>query len=126
MHMAFKRFLVCLMATCFMALGFQTASAGVIGTADYLDSSLRSERIGQIQSALARADVRGELVRLGVDPAAASERVASLSDAELASVAGQIEQLPAGGDSFFAVVGIVFVVLLILEITGVTDIFKRI
>jgi hypothetical protein len=63
-------------------------------------------------------------VRLGVDPAAASERVASLSDEELASVAGKLDALPAGGD-FFAVVGIVFVVLLILELTGVIHIFKK-
>ena len=124
--MAFKRFVVFLMASCFVALGMQSASAGVIGTTDYLDGGVRAERIGQIQAALARADVRQELVRFGVDPTAATERVASLSDAELASVAGQIEQLPAGGDSFFAVIGIVFVVLLILELTGVTDIFKRI
>ena len=33
---------------------------------------------------------------------------------------------PAGGASFFAVIGILFVVLLILELTGVTDIFKKI
>ena len=34
--------------------------------------------------------------------------------------------LPAGGDGFLAVLGIVFLVLLILELTGVIDIFKKI
>jgi hypothetical protein len=63
-------------------------------------------------------------VRLGVDPVAATGRVASLSDQELSRVSGQIDQLPAGGD-ILAVIGIVFVVLLILELTGVIDIFKK-
>ena len=53
-------------------------------------------------------------------------RAATLSDAELAQVAEQMQTLPAGGDSLFAVIGIVFLVLLILELTGVIDIFKRI
>lgn len=124
--MAFRRFMAALAAACFLSLGFQTATAGVIGTADYLAGADRAAQIGQVQAALARADVRGELVRLGVDPQAASERVANLTDAELTQVAGQLATLPAGGDSLLAVIGIVFVVLLILEITGVTDIFKKI
>ena len=37
-----------------------------------------------------------------------------------------MQTLPAGGDGLLAVIGIVFIVLLILELTGVTDIFKRI
>jgi len=112
-------------AACFLSLGFQGASAGMIGTDEYLAGAERAAQLGQVQAALARADVRAELERLGVDPALASERVASLSDAELSRVAGQLDSLPAGGD-LLAVVGIVFVVLLILEITGVIDIFKKI
>jgi hypothetical protein len=36
-----------------------------------------------------------------------------------------MEQLPAGGD-IIAVVGIVFVVLLVLELVGVTNVFTAI
>ena len=124
--MAFRRFIVMLTAACFLSIGFQTASAGVIGTQDYLAGADRAGQIAQIRSALSRQDVRDQLVQLGVDPAAARERVASLSDQELAQVSGKLEALPEGGDSLLAVIGIVFVVLLILELTGVTDIFKRI
>ena len=123
--MAFRRVIVAFTAACFLALGFQSvAIATVIGTQDYLSHMDRASRITQIQTTLSRQDVRDQLVRLGVDPAAASERVASLSDQELASVSGKLDALPAGGD-FFAVVGIVFVVLIILELTGVIHIFKK-
>jgi hypothetical protein len=36
-----------------------------------------------------------------------------------------MQEAPAGGDGLIAVVGLVFVVLLILELVGVIDIFKR-
>lgn len=124
--MALRRFMAAVTAACFLSIGFQGASAGVIGTQDYLAAADRAAQVGQVEAALARADVQAELERLGVDPALASERVANLSDAELRRVAGQLDSLPAGGDSLLAVVGIVFIVLLILELTGVTDIFKKI
>jgi hypothetical protein len=36
-----------------------------------------------------------------------------------------MDSLPAGGDGLFAVIGILFIVLIILEWTGVIDIFKK-
>ena len=61
---------------------------------------------------------------LGVDPSAVDARVARLTDSELRSLADRMEQMPAGGDAL-AVIGIVFVVLIILELVGVIDIFKK-
>jgi hypothetical protein len=124
--MAFRQIIVAITAACFLGLGFQTtASASVIGTQDYLSAEARAGHLAGINAALSRADVQAELVALGVDPADAVTRAAALSDAELAQVAEQMQTLPAGGD-LLAVIGIVFVVLLILELTGVTDIFKKI
>lgn len=123
--MAFTRFVAALTAACFLSLGFQaTASAAVIGTQEYLAGVDRAAAVDRVQAQLARADVRDAMVRLGVDPAAAAERVAGLSDRELAQVSGQLDELPAGGD-VLAVIGVVFIVLLILELTGVIDIFKK-
>ena len=125
--MAFRQIIVAITAACFLGLGFQsTASASVIGTQDYLSAEARAGHLAGINAALSRADVQAELVSLGVNPADAVTRVAALSDAELAQVAKQMQTLPAGGDGLLAVIGIVFIVLLILELTGVTDIFKRI
>ena len=74
---------------------------------------------------MARADVQQALIEMGVDPNQAQLRVGSLSDQELAQLNGQLETLPAGGDGALAVIGIVFLVLIILEVTGVIDIFKK-
>ncbi len=57
-------------------------------------------------------------------PAQVESRVAALTDSELRTLAGQMADLPAGADAL-AVIGIVFLVLLILEAVGVIDIFKK-
>ena len=100
-------------------------AAAVIGTQQALSMDARSVQIGILEAQLARADVQQAMINLGVDPAQAQLRIASLSDAELLQLSGQLESLPAGGDSVLVLVGAVFVVLLILELTGVIDIFKK-
>lgn len=71
---------------------------------------------------LARADVQAELARLGVDPAVAAERVAALSDAEVASLHQRMDDVAAGGSVVGAIV-FIFVLLLITDILGLTKIF---
>lgn len=98
------------------------AAAAVIGTDQLLAQQDRHARIAGIQASLARDDVRDALVELGVDPVEAQARVHALTDAELAQLEGQLETLPAGG-SALALIGAVFLVLLILEVTGAINIF---
>lgn len=99
-------------------------SAAIIETSEVLTIEARDDRIDEIQAKLAREDVQTALTQLGVDPAQAQQRVTSLSDQELVMLERELETLPAGGE-FFAVVGVVFVVLIILELVGVTNIFTR-
>jgi hypothetical protein len=125
--MRVRRLLAVLTTACFLNLSLQSAAtAGVMGPAHYLPGQDRAGQIARIDALVARADVAEQLQRLGVSPADASERARLLTDEELRSLTERLDSLPAGGDSLFAVIGIVFVVLLILEITGVVDIFKRV
>lgn len=101
------------------------ASATVISTQQAMSADARAAVEGDVRASLARDDVRQAMQRLGADPLEADARVASLSDAELMRLQGQLDRLPAGGDAL-AVIGVVFVVLLILELTGVTNIFNRV
>ena len=114
-----------LIAALSLSLVANTANAGVIGTQQAMSAELRSAKETRVRSSLARDDVRQAMQQMGVDPADADARVASLSDAELLQLEGQLDRLPAGGDAL-AVIGVVFLVLLILELVGVTNIFNRI
>lgn len=122
----FRRSCVALLSVSLVTLGLQTpAAAGIVGTADAVAAVQQQDHLATVRGALAREDVRERMVALGVDPAEVEGRLAALTESELATLARQLEQAPAGGDSALAVIGIVFVVLLILELTGVIDIFKK-
>jgi hypothetical protein len=109
-----------------LSLGFaQVSGAGVISTYDFTSAEVRQSHTADIGKFLARADVAAELERLGVASEDVMSRVVSLTDQEIAALHGRIEQQVAGGDAI-AVIGVVFLVLLILELVGVTDIFKAI
>jgi len=125
MHMnGFRRACVAVLSASLISLGMQApAAAGIVGTAEAIASHDSGAR-ALVDATLARADVRAEFERLGVDPAAIEGRLDALSEAEVATLAGQIGEAPAGGDAL-AVIGIVFVVLIILELVGVIDIFKK-
>jgi hypothetical protein len=121
----FRKITVYLFSACFLSVVMlQPVSAAIISTQTALASEQRAGEVARIQQFLDRDDVQAQLIEMGVEPAAAQERVAALTDAELARIAQHLDQLPAGG-SVIAVVGIVFVVLLILELVGVTNIFTN-
>ena len=96
--------------------------AGMVGTGAVIDQQQAAVDRGRLLTALDREDVRQQLITLGVDPQAAQQRVASLSDEELRSVAGHMQDLPAGGD-ILGVAVLIFLVLLFTDIMGYTDVF---
>lgn len=121
----FKRLTV--LVTCISILNLGSplvAQAAVIGTLQAAGQSGRVADLATISTALARSEVREQMVAFGVEPAQVEQRIAALTDPELRTLAGQMADMPAGGDAL-AVIGIVFLVLLILEAVGVIDIFKK-
>lgn len=114
-----------LLATSLVTLGFvQSAGAGVVSTETAIEIQERDARIERINSVLARDSVQSRMIRLGVDPDAAAARIANLSDSELQQLEARMDDLPAGADGALTVLGIVLLVLLVLELVGVTDVFK--
>ena len=113
-----------LVSVSIICMGFaQAAPAGMIGTAYMLDDESRAASLSRIEVLLARQDVATQLEAFGVDQALVVERLNGLSHAELLELEGQLDAQVAGGD-IIGLIGAVFVVLLILELVGVTDIFK--
>lgn len=120
-----NRFVIYFVCLAMLNLGSPlVAQAELIGTLQAVEASTRAQDLATVSSALARDQVRAQFVAFGVDPAQVETRVAALTDPELRTLAGKISEAPAGADAL-AVIGIVFVVLLILEMVGVIDIFKK-
>ena len=127
MHQTRRRKIIALlMSAQLIALGFvQPAGAGVISTETAVQLRQREATIERIDAVLARASVSQQLETLGVDAADARARIANLSDRELAYLEQRMETLPAGAGAL-EVLGIVLLVLLVLELVGVTDVFKAV
>ncbi len=121
----FKNLVVFIFCLSLTGLGIpMSANAGIIGTDKYLALQDRAIRIERINDTLMQDRVREQLTSLGVDPEHAQQRVATLSDTDLMALDGRLQDLPAGG-----VLGLVvaaFLVILILELAGVTDMFPTI
>lgn len=112
---------VCLTTTTFM----HSAQATVISTeqlAAVQAPGERSEGHARLNATLDRADVVAALEARGVDPLAARERIASLTDADAAMLAGEIDRAPAGGDVLGTIV-FIFVLLLITDLLGFTKVY---
>ncbi len=115
--MRMTKFLQCLLfaSLCFSLPG----QAAMVGTAE-LQADLAQVQLGDIASQ--RDWIREQLVIGGVEPAAASERVAALTDLQVRQLHQRIEAHPAGGNVLIFLV----VVLLITELSGITDIIPAI
>jgi len=121
-----RGFLLRLVSMSIICMGFaQAAPAGMIDTSYLIDNEARAASLARVEVLLARDDVARQLAALGVDQETVVERLNGLSTAELLELEGHIDDQVAGGDAL-AVIGAVFLVLLILELVGVTDIFKSI
>jgi len=120
-----KRLFIQVLCVAMLNLGSpMVAQAGIIGTLQAVEADTRAQDLATVSAALARDQVREQFTALGVDPAEVEARVAALTDPELRMLAGKVAEAPAGADAL-AVIGIVFLVLLILEAVGVIDIFKK-
>lgn len=105
-----------------LCLGFpQGSMAGMIGTDSLIAAQERQGQIDRINDVLAKDNVRHQLIRFGVNPADAEARVASLSDSELLNLENSLNGLDKAGAGLVEVFGIVFIVILILELLNVTN-----
>jgi len=96
---------------------YQAAQAGMIGSDQAATASSQADR-NTVLSFVSRGDVAGQLQSLGLDAATAKDRVAAMTDSEVAYLAGRIESLPAGADT-------AGVILLILIIAAIWWVWKR-
>jgi hypothetical protein len=116
---------VSILSVAIVNFGFVSAAAGAIVDTEMLVAPARDADLSAVRAQLDREDVRQQMQELGVDAANIDSRLATLSDRELHQLAADLKTAPAGGD-VLALIGAVFVVLLILELVGVIDIFKKI
>ena len=104
----------------------QSAGAALIGTETVLDNARGQQARAYLRQLLARESVQQALVSHGIDSGEARARIEGLSDAEAIRAADRFEKMPAGSGFFetlLIVAFLVFLILLITDIAGYTDVF---
>ncbi|MDN6296433.1 MAG: PA2779 family protein [Halomonas sp.] len=97
-------------------------TAGLVTTQSALQADTASSDRERINDVLARADVQDQLLAQGVSVDQVQERVAALSDAEAKQMADRLDAMPAGAGVVGALFA-VFVILLVTDILGLTNVF---
>ena len=95
---------------------------------------ISSEQVANIQTAqnnrervrefFDRTDVQSQLQARGISADAAKTRVDMMTDSEIASINGHLDTLPAGGVDILGFFLLIFIILLITDILGLTHVFS--
>ena len=110
-----------------MSVAAVPARAGMVPTDRVVQSVAVQQDRDRVRQFLERDDVRRQIESWGIDPHEAAARVGGLTDAEVAAIAAEIDQLPAGQDAVVAIVSAglaVFLILVLTDLLGVTDVFS--
>ena len=117
-----RKFIGTCCALLMLSVATLPAQAAMVGTDQVLEEARAEMSRAEMVQMFERDAVRSELTAMGVDPDAAQERVARMTDAEIAELQGRIGDLPAGGSVLGAVL-VIFIVFIITDALGATDIF---
>ncbi len=124
---ALQRTTARLLAVTMMITGLlsATAQAAMVSTHELVNSEAQQMTRTQVLSILDKEEARNTLLNLGVNPAEVEARIDNMSAEELQAFSEQVNTMQAGG-GVVGVVVLVFVILIVLDLLGTTNIFPAI
>ena len=98
------------------------AQAAMIGNDQIVNQGLSHQTRDGLQQLFEQKTAQQQLQAWGVNPDQIKSRIDSLTDAELARINQQVNDLQAGGD-VLGILLVIFLVFVITDIIGATDVF---
>jgi hypothetical protein len=98
------------------------AQAAMIGNEQIINQSLSVQTRDSLRQLFEQDTARQQLQAWGVSPDRINTRINSLTDAELARINQQVGDLNAGGN-VLGILLVIFIVFVITDVIGATDIF---
>jgi hypothetical protein len=117
-----RKLLSILLSLSLITLPVLPTQAALVGNAELLGSATVSADRNQLMQALEQDSVQQQLAALGISQEQAMQRIARMTDQEVAQLNQQLADLPAGGDVLGLLV-LIFLVFIITDAIGATDIF---
>lgn len=120
---SFKQTLAVALSTALLFMPVTPTYGAFMATEDLLAQEQQEITQNRIAKLLDTAQARAALLNMGVAPETVRERVQRLTPQELAQLNSQLDQLPAGGSNILGVLVVIFLVFVITDMLGATDIF---
>jgi hypothetical protein len=105
-----------------MSMSFTSAQAAMISNDVVINHVQHSNAKAELLQTINRSDVKQQLLDMGVNAENIESRINLMTHEEIAQLNQKIGELPAGGD-VLGVILIIFIVFVITDIIGATDIF---
>ncbi len=105
-----------------LALPAGLAQAGMVSTESQLEIASQSYDKAVIQQKLKEQEVKDALISWGVEPNQVEQRVANMTAEEIGEFNRQMDSMAAGSGIVGAVL-FVFLILIVLDLLGTTNIF---
>lgn len=90
------------------------------------DGAIQTQQIqmerAEILGLFAQDNLRDQLTQMGIDPDKASDRIANMTNTEIAQLNEHLKDMPAG-EGVGSVLLVIFIVFVITDMLGATDIF---
>ena len=109
------------LAAALMIMSLGQATAGVYTSEQAITSQQYQYNKQQVLSLVDTAEVQQKLTTLGVSPADAKLRIASMTNQELVDFNQHMNEMPAGG--IIGTIVTVLVVVAVLDLMGITDVY---
>ncbi|MDY0136276.1 MAG: PA2779 family protein [Thiomicrospira sp.] len=111
-----------MMMFAFLGMTAVPVQAAMVSTEQVIEAHQAQYDREQLAGLLDRADVQQKLVSMGVSADDVQQRIAAMTDAEVAELNAKITELPAGANALGIIV-LIGVVLVITDLVGLTDVF---
>jgi hypothetical protein len=117
-----QRILCLLLSLSLIVLPVGPAQAAMIGNGQIIGEVQAELNRSDVLQMLERTEAQQQLMELGVSPEVVKERVSHMTDQEVAQLNQHLADLPTGGD-VLGVILVVFIVFIITDMLGATNIF---
>ena len=118
----FNRILTLTVSLLLICAPISQAQAAIISNAQLIDQVQLANNKEALLQTINRVDLQEQLLVMGVTTVDIESRINQMTQQEIAQLNQQINELPAGGD-VLGIILIIFIVFVITDVIGATDIF---
>jgi hypothetical protein len=119
---SFHRTLALILPILLLFASFSQTQAGIISNGQVIHQIQQANDKEALLQTIRRVDVQEQLLSMGVNATDIESRINLMTHEEIAQLNQQINELPTGGD-VLGIILIVFIVFVVTDVIGATDIF---